>query len=131
VINTATNTVVATVPVVSGSSNSGPYAVAITWDGAFAYVANSAASTVSVIDTATNMVITTIGGVGSAPHGVAMDGRFAYVTSEMSNTVSVIDLSTNTVVDTMQGVALLPEGIAIQAYQGVQWRGYPCRNLGG
>jgi len=49
----------------------------------------------------------------------------------MSNTISVIDLSTNTVVDTMQGVALLPEGIAIQAYQGVQSRAYPCRNLGG
>ncbi len=30
VISTATNTVVATVPVVSGSYNSGPYAVAIT-----------------------------------------------------------------------------------------------------
>jgi len=101
VISTAANTVVATVPVVSGSYNSAPYAIAITPNGAFAYTANAAASTVSVIDTATNTVITTVG-VGSTPHGVTItpDGKFAYVGNEYSSTVSVIDTSTNTVVDT-------------------------------
>jgi YVTN family beta-propeller protein len=105
---------VATVPVVSGSYNAGPYAVAITPDGAFAYTANSAADSVSVIDTATNKVTGNIT-VGSTPHGVAItpDGAFAYVTNEISNTVSVIDTTTNKVVDTVQGVTLLPEGIAI------------------
>ncbi|OLE77460.1 hypothetical protein AUG19_00430 [archaeon 13_1_20CM_2_54_9] len=100
-ISTAANTVVATVPVVSGSYNSAPYAIAITPNGAFAYTANAAASTVSVIDTATNTVITTVG-VGSTPYGVTItpDGKFAYVGNEYSSTVSVIDTSTNTVVDT-------------------------------
>jgi len=108
------NTVVATVPVVSGSYNSGPYAVAITPNGAFAYTANAAASTVSVIDTAANSVIATVP-VGTAPHGLAItpDGKFAYVGNEYSSTVSVIDTSTNTVVDTVHGVAVAPEGVAI------------------
>ena len=46
----------------------------------FAYVANDADSTVSVIDTATNTVVATIA-VGSRPSGVAVtpDGKHAYV----------------------------------------------------
>lgn len=123
-------------PVVNGSSDSGPYAVAITWSGAFAYVANSAASTVSVIDTSTNTVVSTIG-VGSTPHGVVLDGVFAYVTNEVSNTVSIIDTRTNTVVDTVEGVAALPEGIAMIYSSGTSGTAppspgpSPCRNLGG
>ena len=46
-IDTASNTVVATVAV-----GSGPFGVAITPDGTRAYVANSASNSVSVIDTA-------------------------------------------------------------------------------
>jgi len=105
---------VATVPVVSGSFNSGPYAVAITPNGAFAYVANAAASTVSVINTATHSLVATIP-VGSTPHGVAItpDGAFAYVGNEYSSTVSVINTASNTVVDTVGGVAVAPEGVAI------------------
>jgi YVTN family beta-propeller protein len=52
VIDTASNTVVATVTVVSG-----PVGVAITPDGKNAYVANSSDNTVSVIATASNMVV--------------------------------------------------------------------------
>ena len=52
VIDTATNTVVATVPV--GSSLIG---VAVTPDGAFVYVTNTGSGTVSVIATATNTVV--------------------------------------------------------------------------
>jgi YVTN family beta-propeller protein len=114
VISTATNTVVATVPIVNGSYSSGPYAVAITPNGAFAYVANAAAGTVSVIDTSTNTVIAAVS-VGTVPHGVAItpDGAFAYVGNEYSSTVSVINTATNTVVDTVTGVAVAPEGVAI------------------
>ena len=54
VIDTSTNAVVARVPV--GSFPSG---VAITPDGAFAYVANQG-GTVSVIETATNTVVATV-----------------------------------------------------------------------
>ncbi len=55
-IDTATNTVTATITV-----GNGPRSVAITPDGALAYVTNFGADTVSVIDTATNTVTTTAG----------------------------------------------------------------------
>jgi YVTN family beta-propeller protein len=53
VIDTATNTVVATVPV------SFPFGVAVNPAGTFAYVTD-ASNTVSVIDTATNTVVATV-----------------------------------------------------------------------
>src|SRR5215510_7569776 len=49
VIDTTTNTVIATVPV-----GEHPLGVAVTPNGAFAYVANESSNSVSVIDTATN-----------------------------------------------------------------------------
>jgi YVTN family beta-propeller protein len=58
VIDSATNTVVATVPV-----GVLPIAVAVTPDGAFAYVTNNFDNTVvSVIKAATNTVVATIPG---------------------------------------------------------------------
>ena len=66
VIDTATNTVVATVTV-----GGGPFGVAITPDGVFAYVANFGSGTVSVIGTATNTVVATVP-VGGGPFGVAI-----------------------------------------------------------
>jgi YVTN family beta-propeller protein len=97
VIDTPTNTVVATVPV-----GLFPFGVAITPDGTRAYVTNYNSNTVSVIDTATNTVVATIL-VGTFPFGVAItpDGTRAYVTYDRSNTVSVIDTATNTVVATV------------------------------
>jgi YVTN family beta-propeller protein len=62
VIDTATNTVTATIPV----RGSKPEGVAVTPDGSKVYVANNGSDTVSVIDTATNAVIATIP-VGSSP----------------------------------------------------------------
>ncbi len=113
-------------PVSNGAYNSGPYAVAITPNGAFAYTANAAASTVSVIDTSTNTVTATIP-VGITPHGLAItpDGINAYVGNEYSSTVSVIDTRTNTVVNTVNGVAVAPEGVAIKPQQGLAAN--PCR----
>ena len=55
VIDTATNTIVATVPV-----GSNPDGIAVTPNGAFAYVAQESATTVSVIDTATNTITATV-----------------------------------------------------------------------
>ena len=66
VIDTATNTVVATVVV--GAS---PIAVAPTADGKYVYVTNEDSGTVSVIDTATNTVAATIA-VGRRPFGMAI-----------------------------------------------------------
>ena len=56
VIDTATNNVVATVPV-----GSLPAGVAVIPDGKHAYVANEGSATVSVISTATNTVVATVG----------------------------------------------------------------------
>jgi YVTN family beta-propeller protein len=66
VIATATNTVVATVPV-----GIHPVGVAITPDGTHVYVANAFSDTVSVIATATNTVVATVP-VGRDPFGVAI-----------------------------------------------------------
>src|SRR5262249_38715862 len=116
VIDTATNTVVATVPV-----GIEPTGVAITPDGTHAYVANSGTAqtvfTVSVIDTATNTVVATVP-VGLGPRGVAITphGTHAYVTYFSSVAVSVIATATNTVVATVPvgngplGVAITPDG---------------------
>ncbi len=61
----------------------------------FAFVANTTANTVSVIDTITGAVIATVP-AGPIPLGVAgtPDGTHAYVANFGSNTVSVIDATT-------------------------------------
>ena len=75
VIDTATNTVIATVNV--GST---PNGIAVSPDGTKVYVTNFHSVTVSVIDTATDTVTSTVD-VGSAPRGVAAnpDGTKVYV----------------------------------------------------
>ena len=77
VIDTANNTVVATVPV-----GNGPLGVAVNPAGTRAYVANAYSNTVSVIDTASNSVIATVP-VGTYPWGMAMNpsGTRAYVSN--------------------------------------------------
>ena len=65
-IDTATNTVIATIPVVLGL----PSGVAINPDGTFAYVAILTANVVLVIDTATNTVTASIP-VGNGPAGIS------------------------------------------------------------
>src|SRR5437016_10744022 len=83
VFTSLTNQLVAMVPV-----GNQPLRVAITPNGAFAYVVNTThlglitSNTVSVINTATNSVVATIP-VGGYPSGVAItpNGAFAYVTN--------------------------------------------------
>ena len=76
--------------------------VAATFSSGLAYIANTSAHSVSVVDTSTNTLTATVP-VGTNPQGVAItpDGNFAYVPNYGSNDVSVIDTSTNTVVDTL------------------------------
>src|SRR5260221_8192973 len=78
-----------------------------------AYITNQRSNTVSVVDTATNMVSATIL-VGITPFGVAVspDGTKVYVTNAFSNTVSVIDPATNTVIATIP-VGIHPGGLAV------------------
>jgi YVTN family beta-propeller protein len=97
VIDTATNTAVAVVFVGDGPSD-----VAVSPDGARAYVANRFSNDVSVIDTDTNTVVDTIG-VGGSPWGatVSSDSSRVYVPEADSDTVSVIDTAMKAVIDTI------------------------------
>ena len=118
-IDTETNTVVATVPVPRL-----PQGVAITPDGTRVYVASTdnifGSGTVSVINTVTNTVVATVP-VGRNPRGVAItpDGTRAYVGNWGSGTVSVINIGTNTVVATVPAgsqsgeVAITPDGTRV------------------
>ena len=93
VIDTATNTVVATVPV-----GNGPTAVAVNPASPRVYVANTSGNTVSVIDTTTHTVVATVA-VGIGPLGVAVNpaGTQAYVVSFALDAILVINTATNTV----------------------------------
>jgi gliding motility-associated-like protein len=75
----------------------------------YAYIANSANGTVSVISTQTKTVVATIP-VGSYPFGIAIspDNTLVYVVNSSSANVSVISTATNTV------IATIPVGIAPQ-----------------
>lgn len=122
VINTATNTEVASLIVESGA-----FDVTFTPDGTRAYVTNYWSSTVSVIDTTTNTptVDSTSIPVGGTPCIVVItpDGTHAYVTNRGSNNVSVIDTTTNTVIATIPieptyrtgpiGAAITPDGTRV------------------
>ena len=108
------NTVIETVTV-----GSAPQGIAISTDGAFAYVANTSSQTVSKVDLGASpaAVIATIQ-VGTSPVGVVVtpDGTRVYVTNFGSNDVSVINTSSNTVIATTPvgpspvGVAVTPDG---------------------
>jgi YVTN family beta-propeller protein len=97
--------------------------------GPFAYVTNQSDNTVSVIDTSTNTVVTTIPiggcpGTCPSPAGLAVtpDGSRVYVANHGNGTVSVIATSANTVSATITippcdcasssptGVAITPDG---------------------
>lgn len=122
VIDTATNTVTATVTV-----GHGPYGVGVTPDGARVYVANQFSDTISVISTATNTVIATLA-VGSRPFGVAVtpDGARVYIPNFFSANVSVVSTATNTVIATValaggstpSGVAITPDGARVYVVSG-------------
>ena len=81
--------------------------------GTKVFVTNFFSQNVSVIDTATNEVISTVK-VGIFSHGIAVDpdGKKVYVTNLLNSYVSVIDTATNTVIATVY-VGKRPVGIAI------------------
>ena len=97
VIDTATNKVMATIPV-----GSHPNGLALAPDGTRAYVTNFYDNTFLAIDTATNKVVATIP-VGFEPYSIAVtpDGKYAYVTVLYTGAVSVIDIAANQVAATI------------------------------
>lgn len=119
IIDLATNTVVATVPV-----GSYPQGIAINPAGTAAYVANSADNSFAVIDIPTFTSTTIPGPGGSGASGVAVhpDGTRIYVTNPewlnagMNSKVWVIDRVTNNIIDEIScgkgtcGIAVHPDG---------------------
>src|SRR5262249_31134555 len=119
VLDTASNTVVATIPV-----GFQPFGVAVHPSGARVYVTNSGlvgplGHTVSVIHTAARTVVGEVA-VGLSPAGVAVNpaGTRVYVANFADDTISVIDAASNQVTGTVRlpagtgpvGVALKPDG---------------------
>ena len=107
VIDIATNTVVATVPV-----GTEPAGIAINSAGTRIYVANISSNSVSVIDAASNTVVATVTTEG-VPNGIAVNpsGTRAYVATGTGN-ISVIDTATNTVIANV-AVGFNPFGVAV------------------
>jgi YVTN family beta-propeller protein len=103
--------------------------VAITPDGAFAYVTNSGSDSVSVISTASNSVVATVPlAVGSIPRGIAIspDGQTAWVANSGDDTVSVIFTAANAISGgpialpvgaDPDGIAISPDGTAAYVAQ--------------
>jgi YVTN family beta-propeller protein len=119
VLDTATNTVVATVPI-----GGEPGDLAATPNGAFVYVVNVSGNSVSVIAVATNTVIATIAVAQPVNIAFTPDSAFAYVTSSALNSQNVSELY---VIDTaklkvvqkipidqnLTGVAVTPDGKSV------------------
>ena len=111
-INTATNTLTATITV-----GKQPFDVAVTPNGEYAYVTNGDSGSVSVIKTASNTVTATIT-LDTHPDFVAVapNGAYAYVTNEFNSSVLVINTATNTVTATVPvgshpfGIVASPNG---------------------
>ena len=119
VIDLATNTVVATVPV-----GHFPQGVAVNPAGTAAYVANTGDNSFTVIDipTFTSTTIPGPGGIGATGAAMHPSGTRIYVSNPewyaggLGSTVWVIDRATNTVIDEVScgqgscGVAVHPDG---------------------
>jgi YVTN family beta-propeller protein len=120
VINTANNLVETTI---FDASFNQPYRITMNAAGTKAYVTNSNACTVSVIDIATNTVSNVINGFdGPSGFAITPDGNFAYVNnygapcgvgSGFATTVRVVDLNTELIVGPPIVVDLAPAGLAI------------------
>ncbi|MBP2365571.1 Hsp70 family protein [Pseudonocardia parietis] len=108
VLDTTTNSVVATVPV-----QTRPFALAVTPDGSKVYVPNHDSGTVSVIETATNEVTQEIR-VARNPHWVAIspDGTRLYTANHESNVISVLATSDDRVLAEIP-VGTSPHSVAV------------------
>ncbi|NVN99724.1 MAG: YncE family protein [Geobacteraceae bacterium] len=126
VIDTATNTVTATVALPDTQPTIHPYAYSVTVgaSGQYVYVGLQDTNEVTVIDAATNAVVKRIGLGTDSPGGLAVNAAETrlYVTSNKSNTLIIINITgsgaseiTRVAVETAaqsnpEGVVLSPDG---------------------
>jgi len=114
VIDTALKSVaVADTIVLSATRNSltiTPPGIAVTPDGAFAYVSNFSSGTVAIINLTTNMV-SSIAAPASEGVAITPDGTFAYVAG--TSGITVIDTGTQTVKASVTNLMPSPAGVAI------------------
>ncbi len=99
VIDTSTDTLVT---IVEHASFDEPYAVTVSNDNAFVYVANKAGNTVSVFDAASESVVGTVtdgGGCVDSPEGAVTDPVRAqlYIVNRNGDSVCVVDTTTNVI----------------------------------
>ena len=108
-IDAVSNVVTTTITV--GTS---PHGVAITPDGATAYVTNTTTGSVSAIATATNTATTVLNGYPNpSAVAVAPNGSFVYVTSSSNNSVVELAVATNAVIAPLVTVGTGPDGVAV------------------
>ncbi|MDB4900960.1 MAG: beta-propeller fold lactonase family protein [Mucilaginibacter sp.] len=121
VINTTSKTVIATIPVGSGSRPY-PIAIAVSLDGKKVFVTNSGSNNVSVIDAATNTVVSNIS-TPPFPYGIVLspDGSMAYV-ANFGSSVLVFNTSNNAIITTipvpsgqLYGISISPDGSKVYA----------------
>ena len=111
VLDTATGTVLATVPVAAG-----PDGILVSRDGRSAFVSGSSAAGVSVIDTASDKVVQTVD-TGKGPQGLALtpDGKVLLVAVNGEDRVAIVDIATRAIVGTVavakpHTIAVTPDG---------------------
>jgi len=132
VIDTATNTIVAT-PDVGGTSFNGS---AVLPNGNFAYIGVSGTSQVAVIDTVTQTQVATITGF-SQPGALAAlpDSSRVYVANQSTRRIDVIDTATNTITTAITlpvgtaGVALAASPDGSRVYLVLSSGGYVLRYI--
>ncbi|WP_409341787.1 beta-propeller fold lactonase family protein [Paenibacillus sp. MBLB4367] len=117
VVDTGTNNVVTNVTGFTPGTG-----VAITPDGSRAYITNNGSASITIIDTATNTVLTIVPAGNTNPTDLAFtpDGSRLYVCCGNGATasVTVLDTGTNTVItsipmpptETPNGIAITPDG---------------------
>nr|WP_256208373.1 YncE family protein [Paenibacillus sp. CF384] len=114
VIDTASNTIIATIMLTAGSD---PFGIAISPNGSLVYVVNGgAASGVTIIEKASNTMLGTIPllpGSGSFEIALNPSGTLGYVTNLITQSVTVLNLTTNTIVTEISVAGAAPVDIVV------------------
>lgn len=111
VLDSATHSVVATIPVAAG-----PHGMALTRDGRWLFVSSDGSTKVNVIDTSINQVTNALE-VGQTPHGLALtpDGQWLLAAINGEDRVAFIDVAKQAVVGTVKvakphTISIRPDG---------------------